>query len=1029
MDSDPDLFANALERAPAERAAFLAEQCADMAQRARIEALLRGHEKAEGVLGAPLNHRPVDLPAETGATVGRYKLLEKIGEGGCGVVWMAEQTDPVRRLVALKVVKLGMDTKEVIARFESERQALALLRHPNITMILDAGATATGRPYFVMDLVRGLPITRYCDEKQLRTQERLRLFVQVCHALHHAHEKGLVHRDIKPSNIIVTHDGEAPIPKLIDFGIAKATQGRLTDRTLFTAFDQFMGTPAYMSPEQADYNANEIDRRSDVYSLGALLYELTSGRPPFDPKALTSRGLDQARRTIREVEPLRLSTQFQSLPEAEQTALAHRRGLESAEYALHLKGDLDWIAMKALEKNRDRRYATAAALADDVARNLEHKPVHARPPSIGYRAGKFLQRHRPEVWTAIAAVGVTMVVGVAVNGMNRVHPGELPSTGPAKPAPAAAAVQAAPKAMSTDSERLRVRLRENFFAEPWPLVRENEIKHAVEIWLAAYESTPVVERTPQMERDRVLMLARRALATRRQPGQDGDEETDIAVAAGEQLVKTDPSADARLVLACALAVPCESHARGNTTKIRSWFRRSLAIFRSLFDGDESTRARIHCLGLLTSGTVYSATVGPASISAADSLAEARRILSGLKDFAERPDVRLLRGKILGLAAVLRNLSGLVEPEPEAEILVLAESVAREHPQSIDVWRLRRIAYLKHLAVQAREDECLPLLLEADKAASEIVRRDPSSDSDWYDLTRVRVKLARQLFSLGSVNQAVALMGATLQEGGLVVDDTTGLRNPKNYLGAVLLLMAEIEADRGHALAARQALQFFPNFGPFLRVSAGLSPAGERLRRPVAIAAEERKIALLLGEYEAVVRDGEALLRELCSFLVSPATTNSDIATFMPETFQLQDDLARSYVHLSRWAEAEKALVMPAAIKVPRKIDRPITATRWHALAVARLGRGQEALDLISRVQQDARKKLDDGTALVADRRDYAFGLLIEAIARADDPAGRDRRAAALAEAERVIGSLSDEAKGLNQSRTLISWIAEERAKG
>jgi eukaryotic-like serine/threonine-protein kinase len=266
-------------------------------QRARIESLLRANESAQTrfmeVPTAASVHRIVE-PA-TGESIGRYKILQKLGEGGCGVVYMAEQQEPVIRRVALKVIKLGMDTREVIARFEAERQALALMDHANIARVFDGGATETGRPFFVMELVRGVPITKFCDEQNLPTARRLELFTQVCHAVQHAHQKGIIHRDIKPSNILVTlHDG-VPVPKVIDFGIAKATQGRLTDHTLFTAFEQFIGTPAYMSPEQAEMSGLDIDTRSDIYSLGVLLYELLAGRPPFDPRTLLAAGLDETR--------------------------------------------------------------------------------------------------------------------------------------------------------------------------------------------------------------------------------------------------------------------------------------------------------------------------------------------------------------------------------------------------------------------------------------------------------------------------------------------------------------------------------------------------------------------------------------------------------------------------------------------------------------------------------------------------------------------------------------------------------------
>ena len=346
--------------------------------------------------------------------IDRYKLLQEIGTGGFGSVWMAEQEEPVRRRVALKIIKLGMDTREVIARFEQERQALAMMDHPNIAKVFDAGATATGRPYFVMELVRGIPITQYCDENNLPAPQRLALFIAVCHAIQHAHQKGIIHRDIKPSNILVTlHDG-VPVPKVIDFGIAKATEARLTDRTLFTELHAFVGTPAYMSPEQAEMSGLDIDTRADIYSLGVLLYELLSGRLPFDPKELLKAGLDEIRRTIREVEPPRPSTRLGTMTAAERTAIAKQRGLDPGQLSSLLRGDLDWIVMKTLEKDRNRRYDTANGLALDLQRYLTNEAVLARPPSMAYLFGKLIRRHKT-AFAAASAVVLALLAGVAVS--------------------------------------------------------------------------------------------------------------------------------------------------------------------------------------------------------------------------------------------------------------------------------------------------------------------------------------------------------------------------------------------------------------------------------------------------------------------------------------------------------------------------------------------------------------------------------------------------------------------------------------
>jgi tetratricopeptide (TPR) repeat protein len=420
LKHEETLFALALAKPLDKRPAFLDATCeGDPVLRQRLEAMLAAHDKPDQLpsKGAPAAVATIkldlpDAPDEAvGQTLGRYKLLEQLGEGGCGVVYVAEQTQPVRRRVALKVIKLGMDTKQVVARFEAERQALAMMDHPNIAKVLDAGATETGRPFFVMELVRGIRITEYCDQNNLTTRQRLELFIKVCQAIQHAHQKGIIHRDIKPSNILVTlHDG-VPVPKVIDFGIAKATEGRLTDFTVYTQLHQFIGTPAYMSPEQAEMSGLDIDTRSDIYSLGVLLYELLVGTTPFDAFLLSASGLDEMRRTIRDVEPVRPSTRFTTLKGADLTTTAKQRSTPAAQLIQMLKGDLDWIVMKCLEKDRTRRYETANGLGADLKRYLDNEPVLARPPGAGYKIRKFVTRHRAGV-LAGSLVVLALVAGI-----------------------------------------------------------------------------------------------------------------------------------------------------------------------------------------------------------------------------------------------------------------------------------------------------------------------------------------------------------------------------------------------------------------------------------------------------------------------------------------------------------------------------------------------------------------------------------------------------------------------------------------
>ncbi len=441
--SDETLFHHALEQPIEERSAFLEQACAgDAALRDRIQALLRSHETPDSFLvrseesqEATEDANSHQIAGDTGAAgpekepiarnstiegpgsrIGRYKLLHPIGEGGMGTVFMAEQTQPVRRTVALKLIKAGMDSRQVLARFEAERQALALMDHPNIAKVLDAGSTDDGRPYFVMELVKGIPITKFCDDRRLSTRERLELAIPVCKAVQHAHQKGVIHRDIKPSNVLIAlYDGK-PVPKVIDFGVAKATGPKLTDQTLYTEFGALVGTVEYMSPEQAELNQLDIDTRSDIYSLGVLIYELLTGSTPLQRKRLKQAAVLEVLRLIREEEPPRPSLRISTTTEL--PSIAACRNIEPRKLSALVRGELDWIVMKALEKERDRRYETANDFAADVQRYLDDESVRACPPSARYRFRKFARRHKAALMIATAAVALLVAAVVVLLAAN-----------------------------------------------------------------------------------------------------------------------------------------------------------------------------------------------------------------------------------------------------------------------------------------------------------------------------------------------------------------------------------------------------------------------------------------------------------------------------------------------------------------------------------------------------------------------------------------------------------------------------------
>jgi serine/threonine protein kinase len=434
--NEESLFEQCLELPPGERVAFLESSCAgDSKLKEGVLGLLRSHETAGGFMETSPEEDSADVakrlqriaPAEEspGDQIGRYRLLELIGEGAWGSVWMAQQTEDIERRVALKILKLGLDTKDFLARFEAERQMLAMMDHPNIARVLDAGATDYGRPYLVMELVKGMPLLEYADKRRLSIADRVKLFIKICQAAHHAHQKGIIHRDLKPSNILVSEQDNEAVPKVIDFGVAKTNQLHLTDKTLFTSIHSFIGTPVYSSPEQLEFTGTDVDPRSDVYSLGALLYEFLCGNTPFDYDQLSKEGMEAFRTEVREKNPPRPSQRFEGLSAANLSELAEKRQCPSSKVVSRLKGDLDWIIMKCLEKEPGRRYDSAQALANDLQAYLVGNPVSAAAPSPVYRIRKYITRKRPaySVWLEVSLV---LVVILALYSFLRPRPAGPP---------------------------------------------------------------------------------------------------------------------------------------------------------------------------------------------------------------------------------------------------------------------------------------------------------------------------------------------------------------------------------------------------------------------------------------------------------------------------------------------------------------------------------------------------------------------------------------------------------------------------
>jgi serine/threonine protein kinase len=1024
-----EIFLKALKLStPEERAAFLSEACAGKAElRAQVDSLLEAHQQAGTFLEKPGAVAPGEtvtlstpLTEKPGDRIGRYKLLQHIGEGGYGVVYMAEQQEPIRRRVALKVIKLGMDTKAVIARFEAERQALALMDHPNIAKVLDAGATDTGRPYFVMELVRGIKITDYCDQNNLPTEQRLDLYVQICHAIQHAHQKGIIHRDIKPSNILVTlHDGK-PLPKIIDFGIAKATSGQeLTDKTIFTAFEQFIGTPAYMSPEQAEMSTLDIDTRSDIYALGVLLYELLTGRTPFGHQELMAAGLNEMRRMIREQEPLRPSTRISTLEAADQTVLAKRRHAEPPQLIRLVRGDLDWIVMKCLEKDRARRYETANALAHDILCHLHNEPVLARPPSRVYRFQKMVRRNKLAV-AAASAVVLALLLGFTVSTWEAVR---------------ATRAEALAIQTRTQAEKLSNYMLDDFYEVLGPVGQIETVSQLTRHVLAYYDDLPRSLRTPDTARNRAaaqarlawyvsindaeaaMPLAKEAVATLEQLRQQGDQSEGTMRALGEALYAQ---------------ASCDWF-RNDYKSMVGPVQRGIELLRPFATSANGSRqTKLNYAELLN---LLSFTQPPKQGVA--TCEEALRILDGLgaSDLSDLTATSRWANIADTEARELLAIGRWDDAERlEKQVQTLAERVLEHRPADlqarIDLFYASDVLALVE-ASRFHDDGALRLTTQSHQAAQDYLRFDPSNTFCEVYVGTANCGISSLLFREGRAAEALQKARAAIQSDR----HPSGTGN-SYWIAELGSALARWEAQREDHDGANQALQE-------ARRSCEAILGGQRaLELTELLKAAERQVKLASGEYADVRNMSKDAVSRLDKLIQGATADPPRHAALVYFTRQAHEVAARAALNLGHYDDAETAA--RALLLVPSEaggcfsngmehilLDEPDDVVWGQVLlaqAVVGQGRNAEALKMLEPALAHYRDDQAHGAAFVSFRQHFARALYVQALAEPADSAGTALARESLSQALALLQGLTDEARQLHDSKELLTWIATAQKK-
>jgi serine/threonine protein kinase len=958
---------------------------------------------------APLSEAPQTV-------IGRFRLLENIGEGGFGAVFVAEQKYPIKRRVALKIIKLGMDTREVIARFEAERQALAMMDHPNIAKVYDAGATDTGRPYFAMELVRGIKITEYCDQHKLSTRQRLDLFVQVCHAIQHAHQKGVIHRDIKPSNILVTlHDG-VPVPKVIDFGIAKATQGDLTDKTIYTQYQQFIGTPAYMSPEQAEMSGLDVDTRSDIYSLGVLLYELLTGRTPFDGTDLMSMGLDAMRKAIREKEPTKPSTKLATLKGEELSSTAARHSTDAPKLIHLLRGDLDWIVMKCLEKDRTRRFETANGLAADIQRHLNNEPVGARPPSRWYRLQKSFRRNKLAfvAGTAILAALILGVIGTTV-GLIR-------------------AKRAETLALQTrgDAEQLSNFMLEDFYTELEPSGRLEIVANLERKALDYYDNLPASLRNADTERNRAMAQARLALITAKQDDQSRAQALAAAALDTFEHMRQQGDQSEETLYGAGLALHAELLSNGWTRAVPQIAQSGVNLLRPAATSPQcSTRIKLlYALFLDALGHTQDPEIG------INTLEEALQVQAsaGASNWSNLTAVTEYADTADSEARVWMGIGRLDDAEQlEKQTLSYAQGVLLRRPG--DLWAMSDIAEADELlgkisAEQLYEAEAGKYISDGQTAAENLVRSDASSEAAWDLFGDVSLSASSRWFRLGRVDQAIQEDRAAMKwcpEG--VTSSHLDPRKKASLCGQI----AFWEAQRGNRAAAEEALQDGTrDVGIFISAN---NPKRE-MQTLLKLRLDESACQVKMGLGEDA--NAEAMAASSLQRVKEDEGQSPLLDIFLPNIQGMALwDLAEADIHLQRYAQAEAAARALLALGLHDYSLNSETVFRivvypWGQVLLAQTqaaqGHKAEAMKTLKPAIAQLRQWQAQGVDNVPFRQLLARALYVQSLGESSDADGVAPRRAELGEAERLLQGLSDEARQLRDSKELLAWISDAQAK-